>query len=73
MTAGKTIALTIWTFVSKVMSLLFNMLSRFVIAFFRRSKRLLILWLQSLSPVTLEPKKIKSVTVPFFPYLFAMD
>ena len=63
MTTGKTIALTIWTFVSKVMSLLFNMLSRFVIAFLPRSKHLLISWLQSLSAVILEPKKIKSFTV----------
>ena len=61
MTTGKTIALTRWTFVSKVMSLLFNMLSRFVIAFLPRSKSLSISWLQSLSAVTLEPKKIKSV------------
>ena len=67
MTAGKTIALTIRTFVSKVMSLLFNMLSRFVIAFLPRSKRLLILWLQSLSAVVLEPRKLKSVTVSNFP------
>ena len=57
MTTGKTIALTIKTFVSKVMSLLFNMLSRFVIDFFSRSKRLLISWLQSPSAVILEPKK----------------
>ena len=63
MTAGKTIALTIWTFVGKVMSLLFNMLSRLVIAFLPRSKCLLISWLQSPSAVILEPKKIKSVTV----------
>ena len=63
MTIGKTIALTIWTFISKVMSLLFNMLSRFVVAFLSRSKRLLISWLQSPSTVILEPKKIKSVTV----------
>ena len=63
MTTGKTIALTRWTFVSKVMSLLFNMLSRFVIAFLPRSKRLLVSWLQSPSTVVLEPKKIKSVTV----------
>ena len=55
-----------WTFVAKVMSLLFNMLSRFVIAFLPRSKCLLISWLQSLSTVILEPKKIKSVTVPIF-------
>ena len=63
MTAGKTIALTRWTFVGKVMSLLFNMLSRLVIAFFPRSKSLLISWLQSPSAVIWEPKKIKSVTV----------
>ena len=63
MTTGKTIALTRWTFVSKVMSLLLNILSRFVIAFLPRSKHLLILWLQSPSAVILEPKKIKSVTV----------
>ena len=66
MTAGKTIALTIWTFVSKMMSLLFNMLAMFVIAFLPRSKRLLISWLQSPSRVILEPKKIKSATVPTF-------
>ena len=66
MTTGKTIALTIWTFVSKVMSLLFNMLSRFVIAFLPRSKCLLISWLQSPSAVILDPKKIKSVTVSMF-------
>ena len=59
MTTGKTIALTIQTFISKVMSLLFNTLSRFVIAFLPRSKHLLISWLQSLSTVILEPKKIK--------------
>ena len=63
MTTGKTIALTIWTFVGKVMSLLFNMLSRFVIAFLPRSKHLLILWQQSTFAVILEPKKIKSVPV----------
>ena len=63
MTTGKAIALTIQTLVSKVMSLFFKMLSRFVIAFFPRSKRLLISWLKSLSVVILEPKKIKSVTV----------
>ena len=61
MTTRKTIALTTWTFVSKVMSLLFNMLSRFVIAFFPRSKCLLISQLQSASTVILEPKKINSV------------
>ena len=63
MTPGKTIALTRWTFVSKVMSLLFNMLSRFVITFLPRSKCLLISWLKSASAVILEPKKIQSVTV----------
>ena len=63
MTTGRTIALTILTFVTKVMSLLFNMLSRFVRAFLPRSKHLLISWQQSLSTVILEPKKIKSVTV----------
>ena len=63
MTTGKTIILTRWTFVGKVMSLLFNMLSRWVIAFLPRSKRLLISWLQSPSAVILEPPKIKSVTV----------
>ena len=62
-TTEKTIALTRWTFVGKVMSLLFNMLSRFVIAFLPRSRHLLILWLQSPSAVILEPKKIKSLTV----------
>ena len=65
MTTGKTMALTRWTFVSKVMSLLFNMLSGFVICFLPRSKRLLISWLQSPSAVILEPKKIKSLTVSF--------
>ena len=63
MTTGKTIALTRWTFVGKVMSLLFNMLFRLVTAFLPRIKCLLISWLQSLSAVILEPKKIKSVTV----------
>ena len=63
MTTGKTIALTRRTFVNKVMSLLFNMLSRLVITFLPRSKHLLIWWLQSPSAVILEPKKIKSVTV----------
>ena len=62
MTTGKTTALTTQTFVSKVMSGLFNMLSRFVIAFLPRSKRLLISWLQSPSAVILEPKKMKSVS-----------
>ena len=63
MTTGKTIALTRQTFVGKVASLLFNMLSRLVIAFLPRSKWLLISWLQSPSAVILEPKKIKSATV----------
>ena len=63
MITGKTIALTRWTFVGKVVSLLFNMLSRLVITFLPRSKRLLISWLQSPSAVILEPLKIKSVTV----------
>ena len=63
MTTRKTIALTRWTFVGKVMSLLFNMLSRLVIVFLPRSKHLLISWLQSLSAVILEPRKIKSATV----------
>ena len=63
MTTGKTIDLTRWTFVGKVMSLLFNMLSRLVIAFLPRSKHLLISWLQSPSSLILEPKKIKSDTV----------
>ena len=63
MTTGKTIALTRWTFVGKVISLLFNKLSRLVITFLRRSKHLLISWLQSLSAVILEPPKIKSLTV----------
>ena len=62
-TTGKTIALTRQTFVSKVMSLLFNMLSRLVIVFLSRSKDILISWLQSPSAVILEPKKIKSVTL----------
>ena len=72
MTTGKTIALTIQTFVGKVVSLLFNIPSRFVIAFLPRNKHLLISWLQSPSVVILEPKKIKPVTVPLFPHLFAM-
>ena len=72
MTSGKTIALTRWTFVGKVMPLLYNMLSMLVIAFFPRSKCLLISWLQSPSAVILEPVKIKSVTVSFLPHLFAM-
>ena len=63
MTTGKTIALTRWTFVDKVTSLLFNVLSRLVISFLPRSKHLLISWLQSPSAVLLEPTKIKSATV----------
>ena len=63
MTTGKTIALTRWNFVGKVMPLFFNMLSRFVIVFLPSSKCLLILWLQSPSAVILEPQKIKSDTV----------
>ena len=66
-TTGKTKALTRWTFVGKVMSLLFNTLSRFVRAFLPRSKRLLISWLQSSSVVILEPKKINLPLFPFFP------
>ena len=66
MATGKTIALTTRTFVSKVLSLLFNMLSRFVITFFPGSKHLLISWLQSLSTVILKPTKIKSITVSLF-------
>ena len=69
MTTGKTIASTRWTFVGKVISLLFNMLSRLVITFLPRSKRLLISWLQSPSVVILEPRKVKSATVS---HLFAM-
>ena len=72
MTTGKTIALTRWIFVGKVMSQLFNMLSRLVITFLPRSKRLLISWLQSPSAVILEPRKIKSDTVSTVSHLFAM-
>ena len=71
-TTGKTIALTRQTFVDKVMSLFFNMLSRLVMAFLLRSKRLLISWLQSPSAVILEPRKIKSPTVSIVFHLFAM-
>ena len=71
-TTGKTIALTIQMFVGKVMSLLFNMLSRFVIAFLPRSEPLLISWLQSLSTVILQPKKRKSVNASTFSLQFAM-
>ena len=67
MTAGKTIALTRWTFVGKVMSLLFKMLSRLVLSFLPRSKHLLISSLQSPSAVILEPRKIKSATVSTIP------
>ena len=63
MTTGKTTALTRWIFVSEVMSLFFNMMSRWVITFLPRSKHLLILWLQSPSAVILEPQKIKSLTI----------
>ena len=66
MTTGKNIALTIQIFVGKVMSLFFNTLSRFIIAFLPRSKCLLILWLQTTSAVILKPSKIKSVTVSTF-------
>ena len=72
MTTGKSISLTIWTFVGIVMSLLFNMLSRLVITFLPRSKRLLISWLQSPSAVILEPPKIKHPLFPLFSHLFAM-
>ena len=72
MTTGKTIALSRQTFVDKVMSLLFNMLSRLVITFLPRSKRLLISWLQSPSAVILEPKKIKLAVFPLFPHLFTI-
>ena len=65
-TTGKTIVLTIGNLVSKAISLLFNMLSRFVIVFLPRNKHLLISWLPSPSAVILEPKKIKSVTAPTF-------
>ena len=73
MTTGKTIAFTILTFVGKVASLLFNMLSRFVVAFLPRSKRLLISWLHSQPAVILEPKKMKSVTISNFPHLSAQS
>ena len=71
-TTRKTIALTRWTFVDKVMSLLLNMLSRFIITFLPRSKRLLISWLQSPSAVILEPRKIKCDTVSTVSHLFAI-
>ena len=72
MTTGKTIAFTRWTFVGKVMSLLFNMLSRLVIAFLPRSKCPLISWLHPPSAVILEPKKKSLSLFPLFPHLFAM-
>ena len=71
MTTGKTIAFTRWAFDGKVMSLVFNMVSRLVTAFLPRNKCLSISWLQSPSAVILEPKKIKSL-FPLFPFLFAM-
>ena len=70
MTTGRTMSLTIWTFISKVMSLLFNTLSRFVIAFLPRRKCLLISWLQSPSAVILQPKKMNFVTVSTFPPIY---
>ena len=72
MTTGKTIALSRWTFVGKVMSLLFNMLSSFFMAFLSRSKRLLISWLQSPSAVFWSPRKESLSLFPLFPPLFAM-
>ena len=72
MTTGKTIALTLWASVDKVMSVLFNTLSRFVIAFLPRSKYLLISWLKSPSVVILEPKKINLSLFPLFPHLSAL-
>ena len=73
MTTGKNIALTRWTFVGKVMCLLFNMLSRLVIAFLPRSKRLLIPWLQSPSAVILKPQNIVCHCFHCFPFYFAMN
>ena len=73
MITGKTIALTRWTFVSKVVSLLFNMLSRLVIVFLPRSKCLLISWLQSISAVILELKTQSLTLFPLFPHLFPME
>ena len=72
MTTAKTVALTTWPFVGEVMSLVFNTLPRFDIAFLPRSQCLLISWLQSLSIVILKPEKIKSVTASTFPLLFAV-
>ena len=73
MTTGKAVALTRQTFVGKVMALLFNTLSRFVIAFLPWSKQLLISWLQSLSAMILEAKKVKSITISTVSHLFAME
>ena len=73
MTTGKTIALTRWTFVGKVMSLLFNMLFKMVITFLPRSKHLLISWLPSASAVILEPPKIKSLTVLIFSHSVSLN
>jgi len=73
MTIGKTIALTRWTFVGKVMSLLFNILSRLVIAFLPRSKHLLISWLQSPPAVILDPKKIKSVVLTSAAHMLKLE
>ena len=73
MATGKTMSLTIWTSVSQVMSLFFYTLSRFVIAFFSRSKHLLISWLHSPSAVILELKKLISVTVSIFPIYFPLN
>ena len=72
MTTGKTIALARQTFVGKVVSLLFNMLSRLITTFLPKTKHLLISWLQSPDAVILELKKKKAVTVSMFPHLFAM-
>ena len=71
-TTGKTIALTRWTFVGKVLSVLFNMLSRLVITFLPRTKRLLISWLQSPSAMILEPRKVKSVLFPLLSTRFSL-
>ena len=71
-TTGETITLTIWTFVGKVMPLLFNMLSRFVLAFLPRIMSLSISWVQLPSAVILEPKKTSLLLFPFFSHLFAM-
>ena len=73
MTTGKTIVLTVCIFVGKVMSLFFNTLSRFVIAFLSRSMCLLISWLQLLSAVILESRKIKCIAISDFPLLFAIE